>query len=246
MTLEKATMQRRRGAPPLWQRIEEELRREIAAGTYRPGDRLPAEPELVTRFGVNRLTVRQALSHMQDAGYVRIERGRGTFVQHDILPYGLSERVSFSQNLLAAKRLPSRRLVESRELPADAEIARRLAIRVGEPAILIGVIGEADGQPVLYGLNHYPAGRFRGLADAFSQSGSLSKALALFGVAEYRRKSTELIARMPTALEARYLAQPKTQPVVETRAVDADPAGNPIAFGITCFAADRIRFTLGE
>lgn len=244
MTSATRPMRRRAGETPIWKQIHDTLAADIASGALAPGDRLPAEPELGLRFGVNRLTIRQAIASLQEAGYLRVERGRGTFVQHQILPYGLGQRVSFSQNLIAAKRLPSRRLVESRTLPADADVARALKIRAGARVILIGVIGDADGQPILYGLNHYPAARFDGLAEAFEREGSLTKALEAFGAGDYRRESTELIARLPTALEARYLAQPKVQPIVETRAVDVDADGCPIAYGVTCFAAGRIRFVL--
>jgi len=236
----------RRAGLPLWRQIEAQLRSEIAAGAYQVNVPIPPEPDLVKRFGVNRLTVRQALGSLQNDGYIRIEPGRGTFVQQDVLPYNLGERVSFSENLLAAKRQPSRRLIESREVKADAEIASRLKLAKNELVILIAVTGEADGHPILYGLNHYPAKRFRGLDAAFRKSGSLTRALREFEVNDYQREVTELIARLPTALEARYLAQGKTQPVVETRSVDIDADRKPISFGITCFAANRIRFVLSK
>lgn len=52
----------------------------ILNGEWDPGANLPAEPELCEEFGVARGTLRQALSKLESMGYVRRERGRGTFV----------------------------------------------------------------------------------------------------------------------------------------------------------------------
>jgi GntR family transcriptional regulator, phosphonate transport system regulatory protein len=229
-------------AQPVWRKIEDKLRAEIVAGKY--GEKLPPEGEIAEHFGVNRITARQALASLQTAGFIRIERGRGTFVQKDVVAYGLGERVRFSQNLLAAKLTPSRRLIKSSEIPADFSVAARLEISERDPVILLAVVGEGNGEPLMYGLNYYPADRFQGLPAAFQETGSLTKALAACGVADYRRKTTELIARLPTPEEARHLHQPRNEPIVETTGVDVDGANVPIALGITCFAAARMRFVL--
>jgi DNA-binding LacI/PurR family transcriptional regulator len=56
------------------------LRREIHSGTWKPGDRLPSEAELVGRFHVSRITVGRAVRELQQAGLVQRRAGAGTFV----------------------------------------------------------------------------------------------------------------------------------------------------------------------
>lgn len=63
-----------------WARIERELREDIELGGLVPGSRLPSEHLLAERFGVNRHTVRRALSALQERGLIRVEQGKGTFV----------------------------------------------------------------------------------------------------------------------------------------------------------------------
>lgn len=60
----------------------ERLMQAIRLGVVGPGERLPAERELATRLGVSRVTLREAIRSLQDAGYVESRRGRygGTFV----------------------------------------------------------------------------------------------------------------------------------------------------------------------
>ena len=60
----------------------ERLLQAIRLGVAAPGERLPAERELAGRLGVSRVTLREAIRAVADAGYVESRRGRygGTFV----------------------------------------------------------------------------------------------------------------------------------------------------------------------
>jgi len=54
----------------------------IRLGVVPSGTRFPAERDLAVRLGISRITLREALRHLQDQGYVEARRGRngGTFV----------------------------------------------------------------------------------------------------------------------------------------------------------------------
>ncbi|GAB2974961.1 GntR family transcriptional regulator [Amycolatopsis acidiphila] len=65
----------------------ERLLQSIRLGVVGAGERLPPERELAERLGVSRVTLREAIHALSDAGYVESRRGRygGTFV-HETLP----------------------------------------------------------------------------------------------------------------------------------------------------------------
>ncbi len=65
---------------PLYVQISAILTQRILSGEWKPGESLPPEPELCREFGVARGTLRQSLSKLEQEGYIRRERGRGTFV----------------------------------------------------------------------------------------------------------------------------------------------------------------------
>jgi GntR family transcriptional regulator, arabinose operon transcriptional repressor len=65
---------------PLYAQVSEILIQRILNDEWVPGTNLPAEPELCAELGVARGTLRQALSKLEQLGYIRRERGRGTFV----------------------------------------------------------------------------------------------------------------------------------------------------------------------
>jgi DNA-binding FadR family transcriptional regulator len=60
----------------------ERLLQTIRLGVVGPGGRLPTEREMAARFEVSRVTVREAIGALKQAGYVESHRGRygGTFV----------------------------------------------------------------------------------------------------------------------------------------------------------------------
>ena len=64
----------------------ERLLQSIKLGVVVPGERLPPERELATRFKVSRVTLREALRALGEAGYVESRRGRygGTFVREQL------------------------------------------------------------------------------------------------------------------------------------------------------------------
>lgn len=66
--------------PRLYQRIATELVRLIDSGSFKPGERLPAERELAVQLGVSRSSLREALSSLEMAGRVDIRLGSGVYV----------------------------------------------------------------------------------------------------------------------------------------------------------------------
>jgi GntR family phosphonate transport system transcriptional regulator len=226
----------------LWRQIEQEIEADIRAKQFGPGDRLPTEAELSQRFAVNRHTVRRAMLGLQERGLVRVEQGRGSFVQENIVDYRVSRRTRFSENILTLRRDPSGELVRVARLPADKTMAQMLHLRAGEPVLLLETLKSADGRPINLGSHHFPFRRFNGLAEAFKAEGSITAALRKFGVADYTRKVTRVTARMPEEEEARLLAQPRNRPVLITESVNVDESGTPIEYGLARFAADRVQF----
>ena len=59
-----------------------QVREMLEAGRLKPGEKLPAEPELAAKFGVSRTALREALKVLELSGYLEVRRGYGggTFV----------------------------------------------------------------------------------------------------------------------------------------------------------------------
>ena len=71
---------RRSAGEPLYAQVARDLAAHVRRGTLASGQRLPAEPALARAYGVNRLTVREALGSLTRQGLVRRVQGVGSFV----------------------------------------------------------------------------------------------------------------------------------------------------------------------
>ncbi|MGO9134488.1 MAG: phosphonate metabolism transcriptional regulator PhnF [Methylovirgula sp.] len=223
-----------------WRQIAETLSRDVSEGRF-PDGRLPTEPDLAERFGVNRHTVRRAISTLVDQGLVRVEQGRGTFVAEGHIDYLLGRRTRFSANLQREGHEASHRMLSAADVKADAATARDLKIPVGTKVIEVEAVNEADGVPLSYAVHRFPAKRFSALPEAFARTGSITAALAACGVADYTRQVTRLLARMPTEKEAQFLAQSLSRPVLQAESVNIDAEGVPIQSSVAVFSGDRVQ-----
>lgn len=66
---------------PLYMQLAGLIRADIAQGALQPGDKLPSESEFVERYGIGRLTVREALALLVNEGLLTKMHGKGTFVR---------------------------------------------------------------------------------------------------------------------------------------------------------------------
>ena len=159
---------------PIWSSIAATLSGEIAEGMYLPGDKLPTEAQLATRFGVNRHTVRHALSALVAEGIVHTRRGAGAFVAHTPTDYPIGKRVRFHQNIEAAGRIPVRKLLSIETRLASA--AERGALALNDEARVHACDGLslADSQPIALFRSVFPADPFPDLPDALRSTGSVT------------------------------------------------------------------------
>jgi GntR family transcriptional regulator len=66
---------------PLYLQLAAAVRRAVALGVLRPGDRVLTVRDLAVRARVNRNTAARAIQHLEAEGVVRTRVGQGTFVE---------------------------------------------------------------------------------------------------------------------------------------------------------------------
>jgi GntR family phosphonate transport system transcriptional regulator len=225
----------------LWRQIAEKIEEEILSTAWRPGEQLPTEHQLSVRFGVNRHTVRRAVAALADKGLVRIEQGRGSFVQEAVIDYRVRKRTRFSENMAAQKRSSGGRILKVVGLKADAAVAQALDLPEGAPVAMVERLGEADGRPLSISAHYFPAARLPGIEEAFRRTSSVTEALRGCGVADYSRQWTRVTARLARAADSRLLAQPVTRPILMTESLNVDSSGRPIEYCLSRWASDRVQ-----
>lgn len=104
-------------------RISEKLARDLEQllqdGVWQPGDQLPGERDLASRFGVSRSSVREALRILELHGWVEIRQGDGTRVASPSESFGRRLRSRLHQEDFILELFEVRRILE----PAVAALA---------------------------------------------------------------------------------------------------------------------------
>ncbi|HBH13794.1 MAG TPA: phosphonate metabolism transcriptional regulator PhnF [Clostridiales bacterium] len=84
---------------PKYHQLFSILRTKIEDGDWEPNQPIPSERELEKTYKISRTTIRQALSMLDDYGYIYRDIGRGTFVAPPKLQNSLHELTSFSKDM---------------------------------------------------------------------------------------------------------------------------------------------------
>jgi Transcriptional regulators len=127
---------------PYYLQIVEHFVKKIEDGEYKVGDKLPSENELSGQFGVNRITVRQAIAKLASQGWIETLKGKGSFVKirNIFIPYVLSEKTRYSENIgtkdhkrqlkYCEKGLPTPDESEMLKIGPDEEVYRLEVTRI--------------------------------------------------------------------------------------------------------------------
>lgn len=94
-------------------RISGLIKQDITQGKYKPGDKIPAEPELMKQYEVGRSTIREAIKALAMAGVLRVQQGMGTIVNAatDTEPIDSKLRRADFDEINAVRRMLDREIV---------------------------------------------------------------------------------------------------------------------------------------
>src|SRR3954468_6433952 len=228
----------------LWRRVADGIERDIAEGRFAAGTRLPAETEIADVYRVNRHTVRRALATLAERGFVRAERGSGTYVEAPRLAYPLRARTRFSEIAGAGGREPAGRLIAASQEPATRELARQLNLKTGTALGRIETLRLGDKTPICVGTTWLAAERFPEAGAVYERVRSMTRMLAHHGIRDYRRASTRVTAGIVDAADAVRLDLALGRPILVVDSTDVDADGKPVLTTHARFAAERVEFVV--
>ncbi|GMG83128.1 GntR family transcriptional regulator [Paralimibaculum aggregatum] len=144
---------------PLYQRLADELRREINAGRWKPGERAPSETWLAEHFEIAPGTARQAIAMLVDEGLLERFRGKGTFVRRPRFDHSLFRFFRF-RDRSGENRMPEGRILHREVAPMPDHVAEALGLGADALGIAMSRLRLIGGEPVLAEEIWLPAGPF--------------------------------------------------------------------------------------
>jgi GntR family transcriptional regulator len=212
---------------PLYRRIGEEIRAAVENGQLAPGQRLPSELELAERFGVTRMTIRQALDPLERTGLLVRRRGAGTFVAAHVPLMRVDRLVSFTAAVRTAGLRLTTQVLEARSEPVHAEAVEPLGIAPGSTVVRVSRLLVVDDLPTVVISSCVPAARAPGLESAPLPGGSLYAALRERYGLEAARAVQRVSATTADGATAQWLELEPGDPVLKVQRTAYDARREP-------------------
>lgn len=133
---------------PLYRQIKGLILQALDSGEWRPGEAIPSEMDLATRFSVSQGTVRKAIDEMAAENLLIRRQGKGTYVASHSDPrafFRFLRLVPLSGEIEPARSVP----LECWRAKAGPEAAHVLGLKPGEPIIIVRRLLEFSGKPVV-------------------------------------------------------------------------------------------------
>jgi GntR family transcriptional regulator len=235
----------RRRPEPLWHQAEMALRAFIERGEWTAGSQIPNEDRLGEMLGISRITVRHALRNLEEAGFLRREHGRGTFVRSATVVAGVRGLTSFTDEMRTLALSPGTRLLQAQRVGATEEMADALEIALGEPVVQLRRLRLGNGMPIGIQTSHLPEARVPGLFEDAAAVQSLYGWLKEHcGITPIKAKEVYRVGRVAQT-DAGLIELPADTPAFEVERIAFD-ARAPFEYTLSTMRADRyeIRSTL--
>ncbi len=139
------------------------LRHRIVAGEWPPGSLLPAETSLAAEHGVALGTLRRALELLAEQGLIERRHGKGTFVRDGLAGATMLRFFRFGSG---DGEVPKSRILSRQSVVASSEVARRLGVARGDPALRLQRLRSLGGLPCLLEDIWLPLPMFQPLLEA--------------------------------------------------------------------------------
>ena len=219
------------------------LRTRILAGEWRPGDRIPSEPELARSEAVSRSSMRAAITMLEEDGVVSRKHGSGTYVTYrPALPNDLGRNSGVSSLIRSTGMEPGTVEANSGAVPAPRAVAEALGVEEGALVSSLSRVRTADGRRVVdvtdwCRIEHLAPG------DLPETEGSIYAALAERGL-PVDHGVADLTPRNADGDLARRLDVPRGTLVLTMDQVDRAADGVAVLVSREHYVADAFTFSL--
>ncbi len=227
----------RKAAMPAYQRIQNAIRQRIEAGQLNSGDMVASERELARIHKVSLMTARHALAGLEREGVVERRRGAGTFVAPPKIHF--NKLMSYTEQMLARGLAPFSKVVASKIVDDEEEIAGRLSLPSGSKLVKIERVRHTSDEPFAVESCYLPAERFPGLVREPVGRNSLFGLLEKDYGVQLTYADEEVDATAADGRIAQFLQVPRGSPVLRIRQVIYSSNAKPVIYVVGFYRSER-------
>lgn len=141
---------------PNYIKIHDALKEEVEKNIWKIGQRLPSERDLAERFGVSRMTARQAVTALVDEGILDRRVGSGTYVASRRVREKMRGTTSFTEIITSQGKQPSTEVLSYIKTAPNEVECEKLNITKRDSIIRMERIRYADDIPICFEVASIP------------------------------------------------------------------------------------------
>jgi GntR family transcriptional regulator len=226
---------------PIYHQLEEYIKQQIENGLLMEEAVIPSEREYAQTFQISRMTVRQAINNLVSEGYLKRQKGRGTFVNKKKIEQELQGMTSFTEDMLSRGMSPSSTLLSFQIIPADKKTATHLRMEENDFVYKIKRIRLADDAPMAIETAYIPVELVPGLTEENSNL-SLYQYIEEHLSLSISEATQEIEASIASSPDAEALGINIGDPILLIERISYLQNEVPFELVKSTFRADRYRF----
>lgn len=142
---------------PRYIKFAHRLQTNISQGEFLPGEKLPSQRELAKQFDTTLMTIRKALTLLEDEGLIRTEHGVGTFVVSPQLPEHDFQLLGFGNQMKHRSHGPIQTQILAVQTHIQHEKARQaLKLSATSTVTLLERVRRINNRPFVYQQSFLP------------------------------------------------------------------------------------------
>ena len=140
---------------PLYQQLYDAILNKVRSGEYQVGEKIPSEEQLMTIYGVSRVTVRNAIKQLVDENILIKRHGKGTFVSMPSYVESMTAGGSFTESGLKMNRKPTTKIISICLKKATGHVAEALGVEKATEVIVIERLRSLDNMPAIFEIDYF-------------------------------------------------------------------------------------------
>ncbi len=211
---------------PLYEQVRRSILAGVQSGQYPEGTFLPAEPDLMSFYGVSRITLRRAIGELCSEGRLQRQQGRGTLVMPGKVRQTLVSLSGFSETMDGLGHKAGHRVLSYQDKPDAPEIEARLQ---ASRLVRFDRLLEDNGLPMTLEALWFDGERFVDVIAPVAAGGSFFSALRETAGIIPAHAERQIDVDFATSGERDVLGVTAAQPVYRIEKMVTDRQGRPLA-----------------
>jgi len=229
-----------------YQELYKSIKAKIDTKEWAENQVIPTERELAEVYDTSRTTVRKAIEHLRQQGYLHSEHGRGNFVLPELSRQSQRSLHSFTDDLVSRGGKPKQEILEIGFIPLNDMIRKSLELPVNERRIFcVKRVRYSNTTPMGIQTAYFPLKEKDEITqEALLECGSLYKLLGekcnIFPLEAHESIS----ARLPSATEARLLELSSEDVVLACSRITLGLNRKPMEYVEMVYPANRYSYQI--